>query len=155
MTAPIKEYYEAYRAAAQAVLDAKEAIKVARKDGEKAAESARRETQGTVQEKLEAIRVAWQPYNERIAALQEEVARQQAIADTNFDAAYSVSCKPFELPVYNTNTNGNFKVYCEDCKPAGGQKGTLRTSDYDYFCAGCGESFVEIAMRKQTQEAVK
>jgi hypothetical protein len=37
------------------------------------------------------------------------------------------------------------KLYCEDCKPRGGKRGTLVTSSYDHYCSGCGEAFLEMA----------
>lgn len=79
-------FYQTYREASQAVLDGKEMLKVLRKEGEQAAERAKRETIGTVNEKLAAIRTAWKPFNEQIAQVEAEIARNYEIADYNFDA---------------------------------------------------------------------
>ena len=47
----------------------------------------------------------------------------------------------------------NGKHYCQDCKPHGtSHKGTLVISDYDHFCAGCGEDFKELAIEAERQE---
>lgn len=79
-------YYETYREAQQAVLDGKEILKALRKEGEQAAIRARRETVGTMDEKLIAIRAAWTPFNEKIAQVEAEIAKNYEIADYNFDA---------------------------------------------------------------------
>ena len=79
-------YYQTYREASQAVLDGKAMLKVLRQEGEQAAERAKRETVGTLQEKLTAIRAAWKPFNEQIAQVEAEIAKNYEIADYNFDA---------------------------------------------------------------------
>lgn len=78
--------YETYRQASQIILDAKATIKALRQEGEQAATKARYETVGTVQDKLDAIQDAWEPFNEQIEALETEIKVQYEIADRNFDA---------------------------------------------------------------------
>jgi hypothetical protein len=45
-----------------------------------------------------------------------------------------------EVTIYEKND----KMYCPACKPQGGKRGTFGTSEYDHFCAGCGEDLKEI-----------
>jgi hypothetical protein len=79
-------YYQTYTEASQAVLDGKEMLKALRKEGEQAAMRARRETVGTFDAKLSAVRAAWVPFNEQIAQVEAEIAKNYEIADHNFDA---------------------------------------------------------------------
>jgi len=55
-----------------------------------------------------------------------------------------------EITVY-TQTDDNFiTLYCEDCKPQGAShKGTLVVSNYDHFCSGCGQDFLEMAQEQK------
>ena len=60
-----------------------------------------------------------------------------------------------EITVYtHTNRHNVTWLYCEDCKPQGGQRGTLMNSSYDHFCHGCGEDFREMAERKVNSSLV-
>ena len=79
-------YYQTYREAQQAVFDGKAMLKVLRHEGEQAAERAKRETVGILEEKLAAIRAAWVPFKEQIAQVEAEIEKNYAIADENFDA---------------------------------------------------------------------
>lgn len=78
--------YQTYMNAQQSILEGKELIKSLRQEGEQAAERAKRETVGTLQEKLTAIRAAWAPFNEQIALVEAEIKKDYVIADENFDA---------------------------------------------------------------------
>ena len=78
--------YQTYREASQAVIDGKAMLKVLRQEGGQAAERAKHETIGTMEEKLTAIRAAWAPFNEKIAQAEAEIEKNYAIADENFDA---------------------------------------------------------------------
>jgi hypothetical protein len=80
------EHYEAYRKAEQAVIDGKARLKALWKEGERAAECAKYETIGTLDEKLAAIRAAWAPFREKIAQEEAEITKNYAIADEHFDA---------------------------------------------------------------------
>jgi hypothetical protein len=80
-----QEAYCTYRDAQQKVLDGKALVKVLRAEWEKAGEQAKYGTRGTLQEKLEAIRIAIAPYREQIAQVEAEIKENYAIADLNFD----------------------------------------------------------------------
>lgn len=55
------------------------------------------------------------------------------------------------IPVYTTSDDFH-PFYCEECKPVGKSvKETIVVSDYDHFCSGCGEDFLDIAERKNYQ----
>ncbi len=55
-----------------------------------------------------------------------------------------------EITTYTDEKAG--KQYCEECKPKGKlERGILIVCNYDSICAGCGESFKEIA--EQDEEA--
>lgn len=79
-------YYATYKEASQAILEGKALLKTLRKEGEKAAERAKRETNGTIQEKFAAIHAAWKPFQEKIAQVEAEITQSRQIADENFDA---------------------------------------------------------------------
>lgn len=79
------EVYKTYQKATQAALDAKDLLSVLRKEQEQAGERAKRETAGTFQEKLVAIRAIAASYQQRIAQVEEEIKKQQSIADENYD----------------------------------------------------------------------
>lgn len=54
-----------------------------------------------------------------------------------------------ELPIHEKNG----KQYCEDCKPTkNARRSTLVVSSYDHYCAGCGQSFRDIAEDLVEQE---
>lgn len=56
-----------------------------------------------------------------------------------------------EVTIYEKND----KMYCEGCKPKGGKRGTFGTSEYDHFCAGCGEDLKEIGEAQQVWNALQ
>jgi hypothetical protein len=77
--------HQTYKQAEQAVLEVKAQRQELQKEGERAAERAKRETVGTLKEKLAAIRAAWAPFNEKIAELDAAIEKNYKIADENFD----------------------------------------------------------------------
>lgn len=79
-----EEHYNAYHAAANAVVQSKEQLRTLRAQGEQAATLARNSTVGTLQEMLAAIRAAWKPFNERIILVEQSIKDNQAIADREF-----------------------------------------------------------------------
>jgi len=78
--------YQTYIEATNAVLAGKELVKVLYQEAQEAGQRARRETTGSFQEKLAAVREAVQPFRDRIAQVEAEIAQNYKVADENFDA---------------------------------------------------------------------
>ena len=79
------EAYKTYEKAERAALDGKERVKTLRKEWERAGDRVKYEMIGTHQEKRAAIQAAIAPYREQIAQVEEEIKKNYAIADENFD----------------------------------------------------------------------
>jgi hypothetical protein len=86
--------YLTYEEAVHAALDGKERVKTLRKEWEKAGERAKERAQAETRDMdwlerspivLAAIRKAIAPYREEIARVEEEIKKNYAIADENYD----------------------------------------------------------------------
>ena len=79
-----EEAYKEYWSVSQTLLHEKEVLKSLRQRGEREASQVKESTSGTLNEKIAAIRAAWEPFNVAIAQAEANIKASQARADELF-----------------------------------------------------------------------